>query len=159
MSVTNLLLFEHQRKLLVSWQLSKTYGVNNYCSGWSGKDVVNQCLEFAQQRIVISVFVTEVTQQCVPMRGPEFFATAMGLRGVLGDWGDPPKVCQSMVRSIGLRDWGDPAMWVSVFVTEVTKQWVRWGDPIGIISIFSSPILRSVCYCFGVTCLHILLSW
>ena len=44
--VTNLLLFEHHEKLLVSWQFSGPYGVTKYSSGWR-KDVVHQCLEFA----------------------------------------------------------------------------------------------------------------
>ena len=44
--VTNVLLFEHNnKKLLVSWQFSGTYGVTKYGSGWR-KDVVNQRLEF-----------------------------------------------------------------------------------------------------------------
>ena len=42
--VTSLLLFEHNKKLLVSWQFSGPYGVTKYGSGWR-KDVVNQCLE------------------------------------------------------------------------------------------------------------------
>ena len=36
------------KKLLVSWQFSGPYGVTKYGSGWR-KDVVNQCLEFAQK--------------------------------------------------------------------------------------------------------------
>ena len=44
--VTNLLLFEHQQKLLIHWRFSGTYGVTKYSSGWR-KDVINQCLEFA----------------------------------------------------------------------------------------------------------------
>ena len=46
LSVTNLLLFEHQqKKLLVSWQFSWIYDVTKYGSGW-WKDVVNLFLEF-----------------------------------------------------------------------------------------------------------------
>ena len=39
------------KKLLVSWQFSGTYGVTKYGSGWR-KDVINQCLEFVLSRAV-----------------------------------------------------------------------------------------------------------
>ena len=42
--VTNLLLFEHNNKMLISWQFSGPYGVTKYSSG-RRKDVVNQCSE------------------------------------------------------------------------------------------------------------------
>ena len=46
LSVTNIFLFEHQRKTVTcSGQFSKTYGVTNCGSGWR-KDVVNLCLEY-----------------------------------------------------------------------------------------------------------------
>ena len=52
--VTNLLLFEHNKKLLVSWQFSGTYGVIKYGSGWR-KDIVNQCLEFGLWRVGVVI--------------------------------------------------------------------------------------------------------
>ena len=52
--VTNLLLFEHQQKLLIHWRFSGTYGVTKYSSGWR-KDVINQCLELTY---VTEVYIT-----------------------------------------------------------------------------------------------------
>ena len=42
LSFTNLLPFEHNEELSVSWQFFLTYGVISYASGWR-KDVVNYC--------------------------------------------------------------------------------------------------------------------